>query len=148
MTGYRTRAPEQGTTRLAAADRWDWHSDAECSGMDLGLFFAPDGERLAARTEREKQAKAVCWRCPLEQLCRDDAVARNDHWGVRGGLTPDEIQAERRRRQRKGALDRPGTCAYGHPRTDENTHRDRNGHQRCLPCYKSGSRASKKRAAA
>lgn len=145
MSATRTSTARKPRTRIAPTD---WHADAACLGQDVNLFFAPDGERITQREAREKEAKAVCADCPALQICRDDAVARNDHWGVRGGLNPDEIQAERRRRQRSGKLTRPGACAYGHPRTEENTHFDRGGHQRCLPCYKAGSRASKKRAAA
>lgn len=146
MTGYRTATP--GTVHTAPADRWAWTDDAGCRGESLDLFYSPDGERAAERTARETKAKAVCWRCPVEQLCRDDAVATKDTWGVRGGMTPEELTAERRRRLRKGQLTTSQTCMYGHPKTEANTHRDKRGYRRCLACYQLGSRRNGNRRAA
>lgn len=44
------------------------------------LWFSRDRDAIA-------QAKKGCRRCPILVQCRDDAIRREDHWGVWGGLT-------------------------------------------------------------
>lgn len=78
-----------------------WQDDAACQGYDLVLFFGPDGERQPEREAREAKAKEICSQCPVRTLCGDDAIARRDLWGVRGGMNPEELAAERKRRMRR-----------------------------------------------
>lgn len=104
MTGY--RAPEQGTTRLAAAGRWDWAQHAACAGESLELFFGPDGERAAEREAREEKAKEICQACPVRSACADYALDRPEKYGLYGGLTEDERAPIRRSRMRRAAAGR------------------------------------------
>jgi WhiB family redox-sensing transcriptional regulator len=68
------------------------------------LFFGPDGERPSARQARERKAKAVCARCPLRAECLEYALRHPARYGIWGGLSPEELAAERRRLLRRGAL--------------------------------------------
>lgn len=79
-------------TRLPGpnADHWDWQLHAVCRGMDSEAFFHPEGQRGAARAEREQRAKAICATCPVLQQCREHALAVREPYGVWGGLTEDE----------------------------------------------------------
>lgn len=79
----------------------DWRAAAVCRGVDLALFFGTEGERSAERHLREDAAKQLCRLCPVVGACQDDALAHKTQWGVRGGLNPDELTAERRRRGRR-----------------------------------------------
>lgn len=53
-------------------------STPPCYSADPELWFA---ESPAAVEE----AKAMCGPCPVRQLCLDEAVARQEPWGVWGG---------------------------------------------------------------
>lgn len=106
------RAAQSGTTHLAPRATWDWHEQAACSGEGTDLFFAPDGETPTEKDKREELAKDICNTCPMRIFCRDDALYRKDLEGIRGGLTPDELKAERRRRVRSGRIPNvPGSAA-------------------------------------
>ena len=61
-----------------------------CRGADMALFFHPDGERGHARSNRQREAKAVCARCPVVSDCRTHAVTHQETWGTWGGLSEDE----------------------------------------------------------
>lgn len=80
---------------------WSWQRDAACRNLESSLFFAPDGERAAARRHREAAAKAVCGRCPVRMPCALYALATRQRYGVWGGLAEDErrqpVADERRR---------------------------------------------------
>lgn len=67
----------------------DWHDRAACKGADWRLFFTPNRhESNAARERRERQAKAMCARCPVMAACRADAMHREAGFGheTRGGI--------------------------------------------------------------
>lgn len=82
----RTRLP---TRSLVPEDAW--HEFALCRG-DRALFFAANGERPERRRRRELEAKQVCARCPVVEICRDEGRRRREH-GVWGGETEDERAA-------------------------------------------------------
>lgn len=67
-----------------------WQGAAACRNGDLGMFFAPTVEADHARRARVAGAKAVCARCPVSVACLQDALDRNERFGVWGGLTPEE----------------------------------------------------------
>ena len=67
------------------------------------LFFGPDGERPPEREIRERKAKVVCARCPLRAECLEYALRHPARYGIWGGLSPEELAAERRRLLRRGA---------------------------------------------
>ena len=79
-------------TRLPGpnSDFWDWQLQAACRGMDSSVFFHPDGQRGAARAERERSAKAICAQCPVMAQCRDHALSVREPYGVWGGLSAEE----------------------------------------------------------
>jgi WhiB family redox-sensing transcriptional regulator len=68
------------------------------------LFFGPDGERPAEREIRERKAKAICALCPLRAECLEYALGHPARYGIWGGLNGEELAAEHRRLQRRGAL--------------------------------------------
>lgn len=72
------------------ADFWDWQLEAACRGMDSEVFFHPDGQRGAARAQREQRAKQICATCPVLEQCREHALRVREPYGVWGGLTEDE----------------------------------------------------------
>jgi WhiB family redox-sensing transcriptional regulator len=82
---------------------WRWQDRAACHGKDLGLFFGTEAERYdqGAKDRREAAARAVCASCPVAAECLAYAVSRPEKHGTWGGMTEDELAAERRRRTRR-----------------------------------------------
>jgi WhiB family redox-sensing transcriptional regulator len=80
------------------ADRWDWQLLAACRGQDSSLFFHPEGERGAARRDRELHAKTICAGCPVRQECATHALAVREPYGVWGGLSEEEREQAYERR--------------------------------------------------
>jgi WhiB family transcriptional regulator, redox-sensing transcriptional regulator len=72
---------------------WSWRAEARCRDLDSALFFSPDGERGPTRRRRERAAKAVCARCPVQEECAAFALANHEPYGVWGGLTETEREA-------------------------------------------------------
>ncbi|MGK5628429.1 WhiB family transcriptional regulator [Streptomyces sp. URMC 123] len=72
---------------------------AACADEDPELFF-PVGESASALLQTE-EAKAICRRCPLEESCLREALARGERFGVWGGTDAEE----RRRMTRCAARD-------------------------------------------
>jgi WhiB family transcriptional regulator, redox-sensing transcriptional regulator len=67
-----------------------WITRAACGPATAHLFYEYEGERHDEREAREAGAKAICAGCPVRRECLDDALARGERWGIRGGLTEDE----------------------------------------------------------
>lgn len=82
------------------ADFWDWQMDAVCRGMDSDYFYHPDNERGPARENRIQRAKAICASCPVISTCREAAIKAREPYGIWGGMSEDELQAEYRRLDR------------------------------------------------
>ena len=88
---------QQAPDTLEPADRWQRH--AECAATDETgapvydpeLWF-PIGEGPVAQ-QQAKDAKAVCYQCPVVNACLRSALENRDDTGVWGGLS----EAERRR---------------------------------------------------
>lgn len=84
-------------------------ADRPCAGHG-DLFFPPDGRELwSDKTERERQALALCARCSVATECLDEAMVRGERWGIWGGLTARQRQL----------LGRPAASA--HRTTDRGT---------------------------
>lgn len=66
-----------------------WQLSAACKWSD--------GEGFYAETPTA-QALATCQRCPVRDACLADALARDERWGLWGGMTPS--QRRRLARQR------------------------------------------------
>jgi WhiB family redox-sensing transcriptional regulator len=67
-----------------------WQDSAACRGDDSAWFFPAEAEQRRARLRREARAKAVCWQCPVMQLCRDHALRVEEPAGIWGALTEEE----------------------------------------------------------
>jgi len=78
-----------------------WQDMAACTGMDVLLFFGPDGEQRPEREIREAKAKAVCASCPAQAQCLDYALGNSIVHGIWGGLNAEDRARERRRRARR-----------------------------------------------
>lgn len=76
----------------------DWRHWAACREEDPELFF-PTGNTGPALLQIE-EAKAVCRRCPVEDLCFLWALDSGQDTGVWGGLSEQERRAIKRRRSR------------------------------------------------
>ncbi|WP_042404809.1 WhiB family transcriptional regulator [Streptacidiphilus carbonis] len=76
----------------------DWRHGAVCAQEDPELFF-PVGEAGPALLQAE-EAKAVCRRCPVMDLCLTWALTTGQEHGVWGGTTEGERRAARRRAYR------------------------------------------------
>jgi WhiB family redox-sensing transcriptional regulator len=72
------------------ADLWDWQLHAACRTVDPDVFFHPEGERGAARRNRDAAAKRVCAGCPVIAQCTAHALAVREPYGVWGGMSEDE----------------------------------------------------------
>lgn len=81
---------------LIPLDAPDW-TGALCTGCDPDLFFPTRGEQT-------KQAKAVCFRCPLRERCLDYALDNFEKHGIWGGMSEQERRVEWRRRRQAPAL--------------------------------------------
>jgi WhiB family redox-sensing transcriptional regulator len=83
--GLRALPPRR---ELLAVERdWQWQLEGACREADPDLFFHPWGERDPRRSRREAAAKAVCDRCPVQQLCAEQALSTYEAYGVWGGLS-------------------------------------------------------------
>ena len=71
----------------------DWQQDALCRTIDSSVFFPSAGEHGADMHAREKEAQAVCRRCPVIDACAWTALISAEPHGVWGGMS----EAERRR---------------------------------------------------
>lgn len=71
----------------------DWRDAAACSAVDPEIFFPEKGGSTA-------NAKRVCFSCPVRAECLDDALARNEAWGIWGGTS----ERERRRLKHQRAI--------------------------------------------
>jgi len=69
---------------------YEWQHGGACEGTDPTLFFHPDGERGAARRDRDSQALAVCSGCAVLDACRQHALSVREPYGVWGGTTETE----------------------------------------------------------
>lgn len=81
------KIPKQRTT--SPLERWV--DRAACAGLPLVWFFPFDKPGVNYDHRKTARAVAVCRTCPVMDQCRADAIERRDTWGVRGGLTPNEL---------------------------------------------------------
>ena len=154
-----------GDSRYLEIRLGQWLDLAACHGIvtsaDEDIFFAPEldelgGDRGAATrlaATRERQALAVCDRCPVQPECLAYAVATRQQYGVWGGRTQQELQrlvAKTDRPERRAPVDvgvrrgpRPGSrgrCPTGHLYDEANTYRY-GSRQVCRTCQVARVRA-------
>lgn len=89
----------------------DWRDQSACRREDPDLF-APDGT-TGKWVEVIEQAKAICNRCPVREICLNWALDTRQHSGIWGGLTEDERWNLRRRSNRNTA--KPRGLQLPHP---------------------------------
>jgi WhiB family redox-sensing transcriptional regulator len=88
-----------------SVDSLGWMRKAKCREVDIdpNVFHperAPGRTAVRLRAELEAQAVAVCGvgspdECPVWRQCRAYAFARNERFGVWGGLTEDQRHCQR-----------------------------------------------------
>lgn len=66
--------------------------DALCNQTDPEVFFPEKGEST-------RDAKRVCGACWVRSACLDYALQNDEQYGVWGGLSKKERDAEKRRRE-------------------------------------------------
>lgn len=70
-----------------------WREAAACRTFSVEMFYPP--------AEQDGfEAKAVCFQCPVREMCLEVAIANGERFGVWGGLTPQErrwLVAKRKR---------------------------------------------------
>lgn len=76
--------------RTEASLRSTWKQAAACEGSSSDVFY-PENDFEAA------EAKAICARCPVQNICLETALRDKERYGVWGGLTPRERARVRRR---------------------------------------------------
>lgn len=62
-----------------------WVADALCAQTDPEAFFPGKGGSV-------RDAKRICFRCPVRVECADYAITNSIEHGVWGGLAPEERQ--------------------------------------------------------
>lgn len=82
------------------AEVWDWQLRALCRDVDSDIFFHPEQERGEIRQRREELAKAACRRCPVLEPCLQHALSVHEPYGIWGGMTARERNAELAARRR------------------------------------------------
>lgn len=81
-------------------DEYEWQYQGLCRRVGQEIFFGPDGESRGARERRERLAKRVCERCPVQEECLAHALKVREPDGIWGGLTARErLEQERLQRQ-------------------------------------------------
>ena len=63
-----------------------WRKQANCAGVGTRLFF-PERGMTAAR------AKAVCLGCVVQESCLQEALDREEEFGIWGGRSVQEREA-------------------------------------------------------
>lgn len=85
-----TSAPSSLAT---STDGDSWVQEARCRQEDASLFFGPNRfEPKRERLAREAAAKLVCLGCPALMVCREQALANQEPYGVWGGLGEHDRQ--------------------------------------------------------
>lgn len=77
------------------AEYWEWQRFAACRGTGHAVFFGAEGEQPSSRDQREREAKQVCARCPVQAQCLEHALTVAEPYGVWGGLTTSERRSYR-----------------------------------------------------
>ncbi len=83
----------------AAPDSRNWQALGACRDEDPDLFF-PIGHSPQA-LEQTEEAKRVCWRCPVMQLCGQYALETRQDLGVWGGMSEYDRRRLVRRKGRR-----------------------------------------------
>ncbi|MEV7908058.1 WhiB family transcriptional regulator [Streptomyces anulatus] len=72
-----------------------WQDRAACRQVDPELFFPAVNDVTGspgAETRAYAKAKKICARCPVRSQCAAYALARDERYGLWGGMTPRQRQ--------------------------------------------------------
>lgn len=116
----------------------DWRDQGLCAWHPDPELWHPD----PSDHTRILEAVVICRQCPVRDACTDYAIRNRIDGGIWGGLTEDTRRAMRRN---GGAAP---VCRNGHPRTPENTGRNRRGGKACLICAADGKKRNQARSTA
>jgi WhiB family redox-sensing transcriptional regulator len=103
---------------LPDSDEPRWWDLALCAETDPELFFPEKGGGSRA-------AKQICRKCDVRAECLEDALANDERFGVRGGLSVSE--RDRIVKQQAASAFAPAVpqpCHAGHLRTPDNLYLD------------------------
>jgi len=67
-----------------------WTGASLCSQVDPEVWFPELGGSV-------KSAKRICNRCPVRPQCLDQALERDEEFGVWGGMSPRDRRSLKRR---------------------------------------------------
>jgi WhiB family redox-sensing transcriptional regulator len=87
---------------IVAAESPGWRRQAACRDQDPELFF-PIGNSGPGVVLQIENAKAVCRRCEVREICLQWALEVGQEHGVAGGLTENERRSFQRRRIQRTA---------------------------------------------
>lgn len=67
----------------------DWHADASCLGMPEHVFFGEQDEegRSQFTLSQIKNAKTICYSCPVLEKCLETALINRERFGIWGATT-------------------------------------------------------------
>lgn len=74
-----------------------WREHALCRGVDPAIFHPEDEEEDEHASDA---ARAVCFACPVREMCLEHAISVREKHGVWGGLSARERRRLIRRRRR------------------------------------------------
>lgn len=77
-----------------------WQESASCASVGDDFWFPDKGGST-------RDAKRICWKCPVRFECLEDAIATGERRGIRGGLS----ERERRRLKPRQSSDTRGEVA-------------------------------------
>lgn len=86
-----------------------WQDEALCLEVGVEMFFPLDSDSRGRDSlgfspqEIYRAAKEVCAQCPVRMPCLEQALQREEEYGVWGGLTPFERRRVLRARNRTQA---------------------------------------------
>jgi WhiB family transcriptional regulator, redox-sensing transcriptional regulator len=80
-------SPAPDTLKGSLEAQMAWTTRAACLDMPLDLFFPSNSDPAFYRT-----ARTICKSCPVRKECLELALDMENglHYGMFGGLTPDE----------------------------------------------------------
>jgi len=64
----------------------EWHKDAACRGHANPDMWFPEAGKPYTRMQTA-HALWICAHCPVREECLDEALAKNEKHGIRGGRT-------------------------------------------------------------
>lgn len=96
-TRYTNQLSEAFIAKLASNENESWVSEAACHGKQ-SIMFDHFGEKKQEKARRVALAKEICRKCPVIEQCLDAALLNHESGAVWGGMTDDERDGLKRKR--------------------------------------------------